>query len=385
MDIKNGYNIKSQLLKINNDFQIYQWLKKIVPVLMGIFIFFNPFPHTTSIKEICFYLSVVIFSLLIIFKKNDFSFKIPFMLSFGLFVCWVFIGLFFALDKNNSIHDFYAHLLKYIVLYYILINYFSTKKHLTILSWIIISSSTIFAVGAMIYFYFILGNPLSARLGGPNFVQTPVGVIGVMTVFAMILSLNNLLNETTRYWKIILIICFFLQFILLVLAQTRSSFIPFCLAVVILFINYKKALIALFGILLMVVSFIPLKTRLVSYSHPLIALRVGINYHTYEIIKDYPIIGIGFGMETFKNALDLKTEVRCRWFRFIFLHYICFFQNVLGHYKIWKRRFCKKLESLPCRCSFFFFIYRIFSPGFQSHARNFSLFDVFHVNDCVAF
>jgi O-antigen ligase len=128
-----------------------------------------------------------------------------------------------------------------------------------------------------------------------------------MTVFAMILSLNNLLNETTRYWKIILIICFFLQFILLVLAQTRSSFIPFCLAVVILFINYKKALIALFGILLMVVSFIPLKTRLVSYSHPLIALRVGINYHTYEIIKDYPIIGIGFGMETFKNALDLKT------------------------------------------------------------------------------
>ena len=123
----------------------------------------------------------------------------------------------------------------------------------------------------------------------------------------MILSLNNLLNETTRYRKIILIIFFSLQFILLVLSQTLSSIIPFCLAFVILFINNKKALIALFGIMLMVVFFTPLKTRLVSYSDPLIGFRVNINYQTYEIIKDYPIIGIGFGMETYKNALDLET------------------------------------------------------------------------------
>ena len=52
----------------------------------------------------------------------------------------------------------------------------------------------------------------------------------------------------------------------------------------------------------------PFKNRLLSiYTNPLIDFRVGINYHTYEIIKDYPIIGIGFGMETFKESLDLET------------------------------------------------------------------------------
>ena len=127
MDIKNGSHIKSKLLKINIDL-IFQWLNKSIPVLIGIFIFFNPFPHTTAVKEICFYLSVLIVLILYLFKKKDFDFKTPFMLSFALFVSWSFLGLFFALDKNNSIHDFYSHLMRYIILYFILINLFRSKK-----------------------------------------------------------------------------------------------------------------------------------------------------------------------------------------------------------------------------------------------------------------
>jgi O-antigen ligase len=51
----------------------------------------------------------------------------------------------------------------------------------------------------------------------------------------------------------------------------------------------------------------PLKGRFVSYfNRPLIAFRVGINYQTFEVIKDYPIIGIGFGMETYGTTINLK-------------------------------------------------------------------------------
>jgi len=42
--------------------------------LMGIFIFFNPFPHTTSIQEISFYLAVFLVVLSIITQKMPFSF-----------------------------------------------------------------------------------------------------------------------------------------------------------------------------------------------------------------------------------------------------------------------------------------------------------------------
>jgi len=91
---------------------------------MGIFLFFTPFSHTTAIKEICFYLSIFVVLIIICSKKIDFSFKSPLSLPFALFTVWAFIGLFFALYKKNSIHDFYAHLLKYLAIYYIMINFF---------------------------------------------------------------------------------------------------------------------------------------------------------------------------------------------------------------------------------------------------------------------
>ena len=101
-------SLKPQLAKLKTDFQLFEILNKSIPVLMGIFIFFNPFPHTTSIKEICFYLFVVIVLVLLSFKKTTLSLKSPLLLPLGLFVFWAFLGLFFAVNKENSIHDFFS-------------------------------------------------------------------------------------------------------------------------------------------------------------------------------------------------------------------------------------------------------------------------------------
>jgi len=154
---------------------------------MGIFIFLNPFPHTTAIKETCVYLSLVIVLILICFKKTNFSFKSPLTLPFVLFVVWVLIGLFFALDKENSIHDFRAHLLKYLVVYYILINFFNSQKRLVVLSWIIIASAVIFSIGEIYYFYIMLGNSFSVKLS-TGLTEIPVNWVGYITVTAAIFS-----------------------------------------------------------------------------------------------------------------------------------------------------------------------------------------------------
>ncbi|MCD6153906.1 MAG: hypothetical protein J7J07_08375, partial [Syntrophobacterales bacterium] len=108
MDINTPSDTVLELNEQNAREKIFKILNLSVPILMGIFIFFNPFPHTTAIKEICFYSSFFIVLILIYFKKIDFSFKSPLTLPFALFTAWVFIGLFFALDKENSIHDFRA-------------------------------------------------------------------------------------------------------------------------------------------------------------------------------------------------------------------------------------------------------------------------------------
>ena len=298
--------INSRLkLQLSNSQKVFEVLNQSVPVLIGIFIFFNPFPHTTAIKEICFYLAVLIMLILIVSKRSTFIFKTPLMLPFGLFVLWVFIGLFFALNKENSIHDFYSHLLRYIVLYYILINFFNSKKRLIYLSWIIISSATIFSFGGLFYFYFILGRRLTERFA-ISFSQIPTNFVSFITLFAIILSLRNILSEKHLNRKLIFVGCFNIILFATVMTKTRSAFIAAVFAFIVLLINKKRLAIFLVSVLLVIVATTSLKDRFL-HNNIIYSLRLDVNYITYEIIKDYPIIGIGFGGQTYGQDIDLKA------------------------------------------------------------------------------
>lgn len=302
----NVYNYITSQLKEFTTGKRFDILNQSVPVLIGIFIFFNPFPHTTAIKEICFYLSTFIVLLLIFFKRTDFSFRTPLSIPFAIFVVWAFIGIFFALDKGNSIHDFRAHLLKYLVLYYLLVNFFDTKKRFEILSWVIIISAAVFSIGAMIYFYLISGYPISTRLGS-TFLELHVDYIGFATLFAILLSLHHFSRETNLYHRIILLVCLLGTSMATLLTQSRGTLCAAVFAFIVLFPKNKKTLIAFFILFLIGVGFTPgLKNRF-TLTQFLNNERIGINLTTCEIIKSYPITGVGFGMEIYgnKNLLDL--------------------------------------------------------------------------------
>jgi O-antigen ligase len=283
--------------------------------LMGIFIFFNPFPHTTSIQEISFYLSVFLVVLGIISKKMPFSFKSPLSLPLVLFTLWAALGLFFALDQENSLHDFYSHLLKYLMLYYILINVFNSRKRLEWLSWVIIISATVFCLGALGYEYLILGaTEISARLG-TRFVHPPTNLIGVITLFAVILSARHL-SEKGHPWQYrgLLVFCLLALLAVTVLTQSRSNFVAMGIAAVILLSKYKKVLVAFVLVFALLICLTPVKDRFFlsgksnvgeKYS---ILHRISMAYISYEIIKDHPVIGTGFGEKTIQNrkVIDLK-------------------------------------------------------------------------------
>jgi len=306
MDINTPTDTVQELNEQNTREKIFKILTLSIPVLMGIFIFLNPFPHTTAIKEICFYSSFFIVLILICFKKIDFSFKSPLTLPFALFVIWVFIGLFFALDKENSIHDFRAHLLKYLVIYYILINLFNSKKRLEILSWIIIISATIFSIGEIYYFYFMLGNSFLTKLL-PGLNEITVNQIGFITVTAAIFSLHYIITTGSLYVKAISLVCLFPLCILSVLTQARSTALALLLSVIILCIKNKKTLIVCLGIMLIVVTMSPVGNRFI-HADLIDDLRLNINYTTFQIIKDFPITGIGFGMETYGNKKYIDLD-----------------------------------------------------------------------------
>jgi putative inorganic carbon (HCO3(-)) transporter len=296
--------LKSLLLKNKINGKLFDWENWAIPFLIGTYLFFNPFPHTTAIKEICFYLSLSILFFLVVFKKIDFSLKSPLSFSFGLFIFWSFIGLFFAINKENSIHDFYAHLLKYLALYYILINYFQTRKQLIFLTWIVILSVTLFSIGGMINFYVISGNYITERFG---FVEMSINYIGFATVFATILSLHQYLNETRAYLRCILIICLSAMTAATFLTQTRGAIFALILSAVVLFIK-KRLFISstMLCIMLIMFAMIPGLINHFNINHILNNERLAA-YHLYmKVIKDYPIIGTGFGMQILEdtNFLD---------------------------------------------------------------------------------
>jgi len=306
MYINKFTDFTSRLNEQNTKEKIYYILNHSVPVLIGIFLFFVPFPHTTSIKEICFYLSIFIVILLIFLKKGSFSFRSPLTLPFALFTAWVFIGLFFALDKGNSIHDFRAHLLKYLAIYYILINFFSSRKRLVILSWIIIISATIFSIGGLVYFYIILKNPIGTRLGFSQMMN--IDLIGFVTIFAMLLSLNQFRLETNWYRRTILVVCLLGTSMATYLTMSRGSLLAVFIALIAFFVKRNKFVVIFLIILsLIAVKTVPALKGRFSLNANLKDIRIGINLTTLEIIKDYPITGIGFGMETYgySDFIDL--------------------------------------------------------------------------------
>jgi hypothetical protein len=59
-------------------------LEQTVTVLIGLFVFFTPFPHTTAIKELTFYVPLAGMLVLALSRKKAFSWSTPLVLPFSL-------------------------------------------------------------------------------------------------------------------------------------------------------------------------------------------------------------------------------------------------------------------------------------------------------------
>jgi O-antigen ligase len=141
-----------------------------------------------------------------------------------------------------------------------------------------------------------------------QFLELHVDYIGFVTLFAIILSLSRLTQETNVYVKVILFISLLLTTAATLLTQSRGTLCAAVIALIILFSRNKQAVIVFSILFIIGVGITPGLTNRFDLTAALRGERVGINLTTYEIIKSYPIVGIGFGMETYgnKNLLDLQ-------------------------------------------------------------------------------
>ena len=269
-----------------------------MPVLLTVYIFAQPFHYLTAVEEVGIYLAFFVSVYLIFTKKVEFTFDTPLSLPFALFALWALIGIAFAINKPNSIHDFYAHLLKYYVLFFLVFNFFRTRDKFLALALIITVSFTVFSLWGMVCVYGVEGKKLFAdRFTNPAFLpyRTYIHVFGAITAISFFCS------ETAISRKSFFALCIFVDVLAIFLSQTRSAIIALTAALYLLLIVKRKykQIVLITVLLLAVVYFSPVKARFLDEREYTVRIA---NYYLYSaIIRDYPIKGIGFGMQTYQD------------------------------------------------------------------------------------
>ena len=281
--------------------------ERIVSFLILINIALNPFPHITSIREVSYY-SAAALLIFYFYKYRDWSvLKTPLTLPVALFTAWAFVGLPWALDVGASIHDILFHLVKYIVLFLLLTIFFNSRAKINLLFWTIIVSVVISGFHDMYLFYVVGKNSFLTRMC-IDYHQLPVGPMGFMALFAIALVVYLFRISKELRDKCALIACFGGLSLILFATQMRSIMIALPFVIVALFWDNKKLL---FAMTLIVISCLFLfSTQLRSFKNDLSETdRLSINYMSLLMIKEHPITGIGFSMETPGNnkLVDHKT------------------------------------------------------------------------------
>jgi O-antigen ligase len=278
-------------------------LEQAVTALIGLFVFFTPFPHTTAVKETTFYLSLAGMLYLAFSKKRVFSWSTPLTMPFALLAAWSAVGLLFALDRPNTFHDILSQLLKYYAVYFLVVQFYPSQKGFDTLARIIVASTALFSVGAIVYYYPVLGHSFAERLGHSarySFFEMSANYLGFATVFAALLSMNQFFKEDRGALKALLVLCFVATVIATLLTQTRGAVIALALAMILFGMSNRRGLVlaVLLPVLIASVIFTTAASReRFSMKSMQSSERIGIVLMYWEMIKEHPVKGIGFGME----------------------------------------------------------------------------------------
>jgi O-antigen ligase len=275
----------------------------IVPVLLCIYTFFIFLPIFTALQEICFYLSILIALLLAIFKISSFSVKAPLTFPFALLFLWTAVNILYTFRLSDC-SDIYGHFIRYLIYYYLLYNFFQTKKWFMILTWVILVSIGLLSSGGIIYFYILLNHEISTRFGFPDFAS--VNNIGVIMGVGILLALMNLASRY-RALNIISLFSLISASAATFLCQSRGSMAGTLVAVAALFHKNLKVLVIVFLIILLIpvmISDSKLKDR---FSLGSFYERIGIQIIYWKMIQDRPLVGYGFSGQTYYTDHVVKT------------------------------------------------------------------------------
>ncbi len=305
---KISFSVQSSTAAQKRNYRENVRLENISIFLMLLVIFLNPFPHTTFLDQLFFYAAILP---MIVVARNGFDgfyYKTPLFYPLVLFFSWSVISVIFALDKLDSAHDLYSHLIRYMIFYLVVVNLFYTKKRLLLLAVCVVLSEFIFASGALLLYYGILGHDISSRfmLDGFKAIAPDIIPFGFMLgLFLAVWLFKICQNKFQRFFLVVAIIVLILSTIA---TQSRGAAIALCISFFVLLWDHKKTLGILMAAMSLIILLSPIQNRIKGDKLFQDDHRAGLILYSIEVIKDYPVLGTGFSIDAFRNPKFINKE-----------------------------------------------------------------------------
>ncbi|CAB5079461.1 hypothetical protein D3OALGB2SA_443 [Olavius algarvensis associated proteobacterium Delta 3] len=280
-----------------------RFLDNSAAVMLGATIFFIPFPFLTSIKEALFYLPVTVATAFIATGRTTVHLQHRHLIFLYIFAAWAFLIAFFSLDPKSSLHDVFFHLIKYILYYFALLIFFTSKARLKNLAVIFFVSASLLSGGLLVYFYVLEQHPLIHRLGQSGLTEISTNLIAFVTTVAFVFGLHLLSFSKASSTKILLFMGLFILCVATASTQSRSAIISLMAGIGgYLFFRNKVATVL---VLILLIALTAAITVVRVYEDSIRKnVRISLNLMTIDVTNDYPITGVGFGTDIFGKRID---------------------------------------------------------------------------------
>lgn len=284
--------------------------------LLSILLFLLPFERITTVKEIIFFLLLSLFLFEKLFFSKDFkryfikNIEVNIVLIISFF--WAMITLLNAINQPYSFNEVITKMSKQYILYFIAFCVVSEidERRIKTLFYLLILSSIIMSIYGCYQFY---NNPIffQNRVSGFTGAFYRLATLFVLTLPFYLL----LIIQSKKYLRFILLFLFLFIVLSLFFTFTRSAWIATIVEILIfVFIflkRYRKAILVFTVIIITIVvvlsyfSVLPKKILIRGSEKPRIeALNLSI-----DVIKKYPLTGIGYGKKTFSFYYPSVEEV----------------------------------------------------------------------------
>ena len=260
--------------------------------LLSSFIFITSLsniPHISILTKISIIFSIALIPIGIISSILDFkNNKIVYILIYS----FLLLNLLLVLVKYPAIENIKAFVINIILL----LVFFSVnttksneglKKDIYMFSSFYTMLTLILSSTSLILIYLNINPDLAGLFGNEN-------ALGIAAGISLILSIYILLCSKKTLFKIINLINVIIQFITIVTAGGRSSYLLLLVPIFILIlINIKSKLVKCSMILIPLISFFALLFSAPNISRIIFTGRENIWKATFNLIKQYPLRGVG--------------------------------------------------------------------------------------------